>query len=767
MKPASPAARLACVLLAALIALPLQLIANEIAKSIEMLRRQGFPITFQNGNYYVKTPGGSIPMTSGMTFTYERDSNGRSQLSIKRPGAEGMTETISLPGVEGPRFNKSMGISPSAGASAGCMAGMCFDMNALKGMGRDLPYQPLPGSPQSGPYLMSDNALLNAAIAQCRVVPASPEAQNFIRDLQAATLAAKAAAKPDDVITRESQDYLASTLKQFIDTPLSAIPLEAHPTPYPAGSNHQRLDADLEGIKSAIVNANPIDGARAAGKVARKLKFLEEHLDLPGARAERDYLARELRRLSVDQQGFLKGLMFAKAPAYAFGTKATSDEGLRIRASANQLLAAQESAMFGCKGLSESKPETAAKCGVIAQRSEELMAAHALADRMAVSGNHTGFDSVMSGLERTTSAAAEVANGFSTGVLSSLEGMVDGVVQILSHPIDTANGLYQAIANYDQTWEQVKGHVAGKAQTLVHGTLEERAQIVGELTAEIVTSIAGAGLAAKLPKAGTIAQAVGRAATRAAVEELTEAAVAAGTISRGFATNFKTLSANWPDASAAILRSRSPLPALEPKALEGLKRLERLLPNQVEGGLIKDTDRALHLGKLAESKLSVTEQVSSAPYSPWRAKPTNGSAPQYTLAELKQLVETLDVDPRGKQSVFYSGAGRQAREFADGAPHLRTTLEQTPGGKYFDELNLTPQKFKEWDWPEEQWEKLAGRLSARFAEASRGHTYYFVDIGYGRFVDGDSIFEKFELAALLNNKEVTHIEAAIIKGATR
>jgi len=119
------------------------------------------------------------------------------------------------------------------------------------------------------------------------------------------------------------------------------------------------------------------------------------------------------------------------------------------------------------------------------------------------------------------------------------------------------------------------------------------------------------------------------------------------------------------------------------------------------------------------------------------------------LASYMRQAETLDVSTAENEAVFYSGPANRtlAEEFAEA--NGRTTLENTPGGRWLDQQNLfdgnspltTDQAVQVWS-----------RLSERYAEGASGNA-----VGFVEGARAGSIFNTVEYPTLLNNPNITNV----------
>ena len=116
---------------------------------------------------------------------------------------------------------------------------------------------------------------------------------------------------------------------------------------------------------------------------------------------------------------------------------------------------------------------------------------------------------------------------------------------------------------------------------------------------------------------------------------------------------------------------------------------------------------------------------------------------------LVEEAESVDVSTGANQAVFYSGEGNRARAEAFATLNGKMTLEMTPGGKYFDNLDLFGQNSPLTD---DQALKIWSILSERYAKAASGNVCGFV-----QGARAGSIFNTVEYPTLQKNPYVTNI----------
>jgi hypothetical protein len=113
-------------------------------------------------------------------------------------------------------------------------------------------------------------------------------------------------------------------------------------------------------------------------------------------------------------------------------------------------------------------------------------------------------------------------------------------------------------------------------------------------------------------------------------------------------------------------------------------------------------------------------------------------------------LDTLDVSSKPNTAIFYSGrGGREAAENYAKAGNL-TVLENTPGGKYLDDLKLFDGTVKDVD-PDAAMD-IWGKISTRYAEQASGSVTALINNPRP-----NSVFLTQELPALLKNGNVTEL----------
>ncbi len=118
-------------------------------------------------------------------------------------------------------------------------------------------------------------------------------------------------------------------------------------------------------------------------------------------------------------------------------------------------------------------------------------------------------------------------------------------------------------------------------------------------------------------------------------------------------------------------------------------------------------------------------------------------------SSLAEKARNVDVSTSAHQAVYYSGKGNRARAEAFAELNGKTTLEMTPGGRYFDSLKLFENGSPV---TKDQAYEIWKILSERYAKSASGNVYGFVK---GSFPE--SIFNTVEYPALQRNPYITNI----------
>ena len=127
--------------------------------------------------------------------------------------------------------------------------------------------------------------------------------------------------------------------------------------------------------------------------------------------------------------------------------------------------------------------------------------------------------------------------------------------------------------------------------------------------------------------------------------------------------------------------------------------------------------------------------------------PAEGESPYEFL--IKQAM-TSDVSTAENCATFYSGPGNRAKAEAFALENGKTTLEQTPGGKWMDDQKLFEREIPGLSLAHKM--RIWQTLSKRYADAASGTC-----IGFVENARPNSIFNSVEYQALTRNPKVTNV----------
>jgi hypothetical protein len=136
----------------------------------------------------------------------------------------------------------------------------------------------------------------------------------------------------------------------------------------------------------------------------------------------------------------------------------------------------------------------------------------------------------------------------------------------------------------------------------------------------------------------------------------------------------------------------------------------------------------------------------------------NGEQGVESSGDYNNLIEkakTVDLSTGAHQAVFYSGKGDRTKAEVFANLNVKTTLEMTPGGEYFDGLKLFESSSPV---TEKQAREIWRILSERYAKTASGNVYGFVNGS-----DPGSIFNTVEYPALQRNPYITNIFTELFK----
>jgi hypothetical protein len=161
------------------------------------------------------------------------------------------------------------------------------------------------------------------------------------------------------------------------------------------------------------------------------------------------------------------------------------------------------------------------------------------------------------------------------------------------------------------------------------------------------------------------------------------------------------------------------------------------------------------IARLFERAAKLLEKVGAKDLAGKGSKVADRFATRSVFHDLLSQSDRVDVSSPLNGAHFYSGydveAGRSMRSYAEDATDgvTSTTLEKTPGGKYFDDMQLYG---KDSPLSEDQANKIWGRLSENYGRGAHGDVTAHVHNPR----DG-AIYTDRELPALQRNSQVTSV----------
>lgn len=110
--------------------------------------------------------------------------------------------------------------------------------------------------------------------------------------------------------------------------------------------------------------------------------------------------------------------------------------------------------------------------------------------------------------------ALAFGKGVGTGLYEGVKGTVTGLINTVAHPINTINGITDAIANYEQTGAAIKTAAVQTYDQLSNGSPQAKGEVVGKALALVAEAVVGTkglgkiGAASKLGETAEVAASV-------------------------------------------------------------------------------------------------------------------------------------------------------------------------------------------------------------------------------------------------------------------
>jgi hypothetical protein len=146
--------------------------------------------------------------------------------------------------------------------------------------------------------------------------------------------------------------------------------------------------------------------------------------------------------------------------------------------------------------------------------------ANSLIQQANLESNGTALNSFLQTIHNSFLLLDSVVNGIGNGVTQYVTDTATGIKHLVTHPVDAAETMYNAISNYDQTWSVIRANMANVLQDYPNYTVEQKAAFITKTSLGIASLLLPAGEVAKMAsKTGEFANLVNGldAATRAMV----------------------------------------------------------------------------------------------------------------------------------------------------------------------------------------------------------------------------------------------------------
>lgn len=356
-----------------------------------------------------------------------------------------------------------------------CMGGYCMSNDNSAGM---------------SPFVNTGNAELNEAIAESyrreyqqryeqvrqQVLDQQrqwTEEQNRVLNLS-----------PSDYqnIVDQTVSQMEARLNSFSGPTISAATRRQN-NPYPNNVPQGVINQAMDEIWTAISSHDP---RNFADKLNQSLESKRPRQGVSGdfnefQTSQFEFITRELIQSQMLDGSGLVQVPMVEPFLTGLNSRPMSEAGFDVRATLNQARA--------------SRSVMEAKC-----HSEQAVVDHCRLAR----DFYEGFDMNMLAMDRWAQSfpfsepselfkqQMRVLNNslaFAKGAVDGATDMVEGLAQVVLHPIDTAEALITAVYHYDKTYEALKKSLDDNWQAYLAGTEEERSAIYGRIGFEVVSAL--------------------------------------------------------------------------------------------------------------------------------------------------------------------------------------------------------------------------------------------------------------------------------------
>lgn len=643
-------------------------------------------------------------------------------------------------------------------------------------------------NPFSNPWAQDPDWVRNHVYQQVERHGYTPAVQQFIQNMQQVAQSPVTSSNPQEVKNFENLREQVSKDSVLLQNQLQQFSLP-QPPQYLHDFKEQDLDAVTQSLWKSVgwddsstppsdgltrQTANVLDGPQGLTKIYEaQSRYLEM-----GREDISDLIGSTINEKFVDINGLAKGLKYGIPFQGYLRSKITTQQGRDIREGLNTVLVADHVIQKSC----QSDASNAALCNSYRQLSLELAAGYLVADRISGRQDQAPYQSLMESLARGTKLVGSFAKEVATGALKLGAGaaalallpeeLAAGAVALTVTAI--AHEIGKALLDYPATSDAIKNFVRDSKDTLLHGSAEEQGALLGKATVAVGgvlfgRQIGAAADATAVAARGIIADGVTEAVSYEVVAESAHEAVLAGKLSTERGESVTELARDFPNETAQIVREHpaetldSNFPQLTPQSVSGAKKLALLADDEIREGLLVRASETLSEAEIAAIEIQIGDPLSSPSLRSARGTLLDvqrdyPAVTRHDFGDLSNKAANMDVSALGKEAAFWSG-GDEARAAAlawvEEDPANRIMLERTPGGKYFDELQLYRNE------PitritDDQGKALFIEISKRYAQSAEGEVRLFInDIG---FIKPNSVFKGQEIIELIKNPKVNSIK---------
>jgi hypothetical protein len=113
--------------------------------------------------------------------------------------------------------------------------------------------------------------------------------------------------------------------------------------------------------------------------------------------------------------------------------------------------------------------------------------ANSLVQQAYLDSNGDSLNSFMSSINNGLLFLDSVASGMGSGVTQYVTDTATGISHLVTHPVDSAAAMFNAVSNYHRTWDIVKNNTLSVMQNFPNFTVEEKAQFITKTSLDIAS----------------------------------------------------------------------------------------------------------------------------------------------------------------------------------------------------------------------------------------------------------------------------------------